>query len=515
MLNWLTRGRPDHPMANMKNARQLVAELLGNEPLRVLEETTSWLDSIIGTEGFKLDHRLALIDLLDRGAKSHQAKLGQEYLEAPRLQKAYESRLWNTSFGFWKMLGAAYLHCIEQYQAGAPGSGAIKKDLPLVAGRTLRALAVQLKSILLRYSLTEDRIWRDLGRAYLFAESQGFASQRAAIFPGQHGESSAREEFLKALMLAMSSPDSLAPVKLHIAERIVALFGSHFTLQAKAARGCQFFFDLSMHQPPARVQKGMTPGPMVRFFGAGEAVPALRALVREMEKNNALPSDINLGGDFDAETVFSVLARLRQCWAEQPPTRGAQRRELATRVTVVPGFPEILQWTQGVMDTSSLEFSDPELSESWIVFNVSDGGYGAIVPQVKGDWLRVGSLVGLRSETSTVCRAGIVRRAIRDRYDQRRVGIEMIGKIALPVKLMPDGNNPASGTAGRSALAVLLSDKPDRNGEVGMLLRAGSFSQNHNFQMRVRDKAYLLAPSELIEGGEDFDWARFEVVKQL
>ncbi len=515
MLSWLTRSKPDHPMAKMKNARQLVAELLGHDSLKVLEETSSWLDSVIRTEGFKLAHRLALIDLLDRGAKSHQAKLGQEYLEAPRLQKSYESRLWNTSFGFWKMLGAAYLHCIEQFQAGASGSGAIKKDLPLVVGRALRALAVQLKSVLLRYGLIEDRIWRDLGSAYLFAESQGFASHRAAIYPGQHGESSAQEEFLKAMMLAMSSPDSLAPVKLHIAERIVALFGSHFVLQATARRGCHFFFDLSMHKPPARVQKGMAPGPMVRFFGAGEAVPALRALVREIEKKNTVPGDINLGGDFDAETVLSVLAGLEQCWADQPAIRSSQRRELATRVTVVPGFPEILQWIQGTMDTSSLEFRDPEISESWIVFNVSDGGYGAIVPQVKGDWLQVGSLVGLRPETSSVCRAGIVRRAIRDRYDQRRVGIEVLGKIALPVKLVPDGSNPASGAAGRGILAVLLSDKPDKNGEVGMLMRAGSFTQNHNFQMRVWDKAYLVAPSELIEGGEDFDWARFEVVKQL
>jgi len=515
MLSWFTGSKPDHPMADMKRARELVAEMLGQDSLKVLEEATSWLDSVGGTEGFKLDHRLALVDLIDRGAKSHQSKLGQEYLDAPRLQKAYEHRLWNASFGFWKMLGTAYLQCIEQFQAGAPGSGAVKKDLPMMAGRALRALTVQLRWILLRYGLIEERIWRDLGRAYAFAESQGFAGQRAVIYLGQHGESSAQEEFLKALMLVMSSPDSLPPRKLHIAERAVAHFGSRFALQAKATPGCHFFFDLSMHQPPARVHKGMALGPMVRFFGAGDAAQGLRDLVREIGEKDGVPSGVNFGGNFDKETVLSVLAHLAQYWAGKPPLRGKQRRELATRITVVPGFREILRWTEAVMDTSSLEFSDPAASESWIVFNASDGGYGAIVPQVKGDWLRIGSLLGVRPETATACRVGIIRRFIKDRYDQHRVGIQVLGNAALPVQLAAAENISSSGASGQGSPAVLLSAKPDKNGDVAVLMRGGSFTQNKSLHMRVRDKAYLLSPAGLIEGGEDFDWARFKVVKPL
>lgn len=513
MLSWLARGRVDHPMANMKKARQLVVELLGHDSFRVLEETTNWLDSINDTEGFKLDYRLELIDLLDRGAKHHQARLAQEYIEAPRLQKAYESRLWNTSFGFWKTLAAAYLQCIERYQAGAPGAGAIKKDLALVVGRALRALAVQLKWLLLRYGLIEDRIWRDLGRAYLFAESQGFATRRAAIYPGQHGEASVQEEFLKALMLVMSSPDSLPPAKLHIAERTVAHFGSRFSLQAKAAPRCRYCFDLSMHQPPARTHQGRAPGPMVRFFGPGDAAPALRHLLLEIEDKNGVPGDFNLGKAFDKELVRSVLAHLDQHWADRPPARSAQRAELATRITVVPGFPEILRWTRAVMDTSSLEFSDPEASESWIVFNTSTGGYGAIVPKVKGDWMKIGSLLGLRPETATTCYVGVVRRIARDRYNQYRVGIQVLGKVAVSVTLSPVGWTGARDATDRSEPGVLLSDRPDRNGEVALLMRAGSFTHKQNLQMRVH-KTYALAPSALIEGGEEFDWARFKVLQQ-
>lgn len=515
MLNWLTGGKPDHPMADLKKARELVAELLGQGSLKVLEESTSWLDSISTTEGFKLDHRLALIDLLDRGAKAHQTRLGQEYLDASRLQKSYENRLWNATFGFWKMLGTSYLRCIEQFQAGAPGSGTVKKDLPMIVGRALRALNVQLKWILLRYGLIEDRIWRELGGAYVFAENQGFAGQRAVVYLGPHGESSAREEFLKAVMLVMSAPDSLPPLKLHIAERAVAHFAKDFALQAKAVPGCNFFFDLSMHQPPARVHKGMTPGPMVRFFGAGEAAQGLRDLVRATKEKDGVPSGVNLGGIFDKETVLSVLAHLEHYWAGKPPLRSKQRREFATRITVVPRFADILRWSEAVMDTNSLEFSDPATSESWIAFNVSDGGYGAIVPKVKGDWLRIGSLLAVRPETSTTCRVGIIRRFVRDSYDQQRVGIQALGPVAFPVQLLRAEKVTSTVATGPGNPALLLSDKPDKNGEVAILMRAGSFTQEESLHMRVRDKAYLLWSTGLIEGGEDFDWARFKVVKPL
>lgn len=513
MLNWLVRGRVDHPMATMKKARQLVVEMLGHDSFRVLEESASWLDSINRTEGFKLDYRLELIDLLDRGAKHHQARLAQEYLEAPRLQKSYESRLWNACFGFWKMLGTAYLHCIEQFQAGSAGAGAMKKDLALVVGRALRALTVQLKWVLLRYGLIEERIWRDVGRAYLFAESQGFTTQRAAIYPGPHGESSVHEEFLKALMLVMSAPDSLSPTRIHIAERTVAHFGSRFSLQEKPAARCGFCFDFSMPKPPARAGKDAAAGPGVRFFGPGDAAPALRHLMLEIEEKDAVPDDFNLGKKFDKALVQPVLAHLEQYWADRPPVRGAPRSELATRITVLPGFSGIVRWIQAVMDASSLEFSDPEAAESWIVFNMSEGGYGAIVPQVKGDWLKIGVLLGLRPETAAGCRIGVVRRVTRDKYDQRRVGIQALGTVAVPVMLAPAAG-PGVVTPAAGAPAVLLSDKPDKNGEVTVLMRAGGFMHTQNFQMRVH-KTYLLAPAALIEGGEEFDWARFKIVKQL
>jgi hypothetical protein len=514
MPDWITGGKSGRALADLKRARESIAALPSGNSLRALEEMTGWLNSISETPGLELRNRLEAVDLLDRSAKNHQFKLAPEYLEAPRLQKFYESRLWNTSFGFWKALGQGYLQCIEHYERKDPGSDALIPDLPMVMGRAARTLALQTKWILLRYGLIEERIWRDLGRAYLLAENQGLAARRAQIYPGKHGESTVQEEFLKAVMLMSSAPDGLAPVSVHIAERAVAHFARRFVLQPTPA-GCSFCFDLARGEPPARVAAQAGFAPTVRFFGAGAAAEELRALSRVIREKDGVPADINLGGQFDRRTVTPVLKHLEQHWGDKIPERGAQRREIATRVTVVPGYSDTLAWVQAVADETSLEFSDPRRAESWIVFNASDGGYGAVVPQTKGDWLHVGGLVGLRTETSNLCRIGIVRRMTRDQYDQRRVGIQVLDAVTVPVVLSRSAPAPSAEGTRPAEHALLLSSRPEPQGEVALVLRSGTFAAMRPLHMVLAEEAYTLEPVELIEAGEDFDWARCRVTGKM
>jgi len=112
-------GKPDHPMADIKLAKKLISELPAADPAKALDEVTFWLDSVSRTEGFKLDYRFELFDLLDQAAKLHQRKLAQEYLSTDRQDKFRENKLWTTVYEFWKMLGGAYTQCVEQFQSGA------------------------------------------------------------------------------------------------------------------------------------------------------------------------------------------------------------------------------------------------------------------------------------------------------------------------------------------------------------------------------------------------------------
>lgn len=525
MFSWLKWGKPPHPMADLEKVREWVAALPGHDPARALDKVAGWLASIGQIPKISLRQRLELIDLLDKAANAHWRKLVQQYISAPHLQEAEENRLWNASFGFWKTLGAAYLRCIENFEMGASGAKAVREDLALIAGRALRASSLQLKWTFLRYGQVEKRIWHELGSAYLFAESQGFAALRAELYPAPRGQSSAQEELLRALMLVMVSPNNLTPMKQHIAERVIGYFGSRFVLQKEPVPGCGFFFDLAMAAPPARLQKERAAGSMVRFFGAGEAGRGLTDLMREIRAKDGIPRDVNLGGEFDRETVLSVLAHLERYWNGTPPARRAERGEFVTRITVVPGLPNILRCLELVANGAPLDPRNFPEQESWLTANRSDDGLGVLVPAEKesfdydpltgdrigaGNWLRVGRLVALTEENARTWKLGIVRRITHEGSGQRYAGIELLEGMAIVITLS-SASGPRSGQPERRRSAVLLANAIDKNDEALVLMRAGHFAETQALSMHREGKRYLLMPTALVEGGEDFDCARFKM----
>jgi len=507
-------GAPDHPMAGIRQAKKLISELSANDPVKALGEATFWLDSISGTEGFKVDYRFELIDLLDQAAKGHQRKLAQDYLATDRQERFRENTLWNTVFNFWKHLGDAYGQCVEQFQSGASGAGAIGKKLPAIVARTLRALTLQLKWNLLHYGPVDDRIWGELGQLYRYAEARRITTGTIEIYPGAHGQGTVQQEFLKAMMLGVSSTGGLTPLRQEIAERTVAHFGAMFTLQAKPTPGCNDFFDLSMRTPPARVTKGLEPNEMTRFFGAGKALPELEHLIEQIKATDAVPSHVNLGGIYASGLVLSTMQQLAMYWSDQPPARSSGRRKIVTRLTVVHGFLEVLRVVEPPAADEALDFEQATDTESWIVENVSEGGFGAVIPHVKGDWIKIGTILAVQTEASKFWAAAIIRRIARDEYQLRHVGIQLLAQEVIPVKLVRAGRASVANAMREGEPGVLLSTTPDKHGEIALLLRAGSYTPDQGLEMNVRGKQYHLAPRELVEGGDDFDWAKFKVMQR-
>jgi hypothetical protein len=513
-LNLFGGGKVDHPMADPRRAREIIGEL-ATDPAKALAEITEWLDSLNRTDGFKLDRRYENIDLLDGAAKNHQRKLAQDYLAMPRQQKFQENRLWTTSFEFWKHLGDAYIRCAREHEANINGAAAIRKSVPAIVARALRALTLQLKWTLLRYGLVEPRIWTDLARLYQLAEQKGWADTEVAVYPGSHGAGSVKGEFLKALMLSASSPDGLPPARQEIAERMVAHFSRSFVLSAKPD-GCTHCFDLSAPRVPVRLFKGVQPSATMRFFGAGAAFAGMSQLEAQA-RSSGIPADVHLGGNYEKEVVIGVFKHLAMQWSETPPARSSERRFTAGRITVVPGLSEII----GVLDPASsdaLDFSQEsaaQSAESWIVVNVSEGGYGAIIPAQKSDWIKVGTLVGVQNEVSkNHWGVGLIRRITRDEHQQRQVGIQLLTKTAIPIKVAKSGSISSFNANREPQTAILLSTAPDKQGEVGVVLREGIYNGRDSLDMTVKDKGYLLMPAAMVEDGEDFDWAKFKVMQR-
>jgi hypothetical protein len=161
---------------------------------------------------------------------------------------------------------------------------------------------------------------------------------------------------------------------------------------------------------------------------------------------------------------------------------------------------------EALAPTKSLDFDDSTI-ESWIVENVSAGGFGAAIPQIKGEWLRIGALVGLQPEGGENWLIGVIRRLNRESAQQGNVGVQTLARHGRVLELHPEGGRVPDRDA---ALGVLLDPPAQGAGsEVELLLRPGTVVSGQNLQYEEVGSTFLLLPSGVVEAGEDYDRARF------
>ena len=502
MLNWIVGNKVDHPLADVKEARALIAALPTSDSVKTLEEVTHWLESLAHTEGFKLDRLFEIIDLLDTAAKSPHRKLLQDYLGMRRQQKAQENRLWSCGFKFAKALGDLYLAWVRQQESAGIANVTSRKHTPVVVARAIRSIALQVKWNMLRYGPFEPRLWAAIGELYRCAEKGGFVDTPLTIYPGVHGTGTVKREYLKIMMLWASSADVLSPLQQDVSERTVAFLADSFRLEKEPFEGALYGFDPSRDKRPLRLYGAPVTGKNLYYFSPGDAAARLQEIMPGLERTGALPADVILGGTYPAEVVLTVFRHLCLYWSEKPPARTSERRATTARMTVVPGYFQLVEELERD-DVDALDFNASR-AESWVVENVSENGYGALLPAAASEWVRVGELIGVQVEGSSLWGVAIVRRVSRDEHRQYHVGIEVLSRAVHVVRV-------AHGPKRASEVAVLLSSSPDRNNEVGLIVRSGRYLPGHAGEMIIKGARYGIAPSRMVDAGEDFDWAMYKV----
>ena len=254
---------------------------------------------------------------------------------------------------------------------------------------------------------------------------------------------------------------------------------------------------------PARATRAPQAAAGLRWFGSGAALTEIHELAERAMVSGQVPPEAKLGSGVDPHAALEVMRHLHLYWSPQPPERKTQRHAVKSRLSVTNGYEGVI----GVLGGGdSLDF-DNQKSESWIVENVSAGGFGAVVPQLKGDWLRVGALLAMQPEGGSNWVLGVVRRVNKTASQQARVGIETLSKT-------PELSRFAvAGVKTVTEQGVLL-----RNGEAAearIVLKPGVFAPAQNLEIERGARQHVYIPQAVAERGEDYEIARFrELVRE-
>ncbi len=494
-------GKTEHPMSDAKDARKILDAIPAGDPFKALEDLNHWLESVRSWEGFKPEHCLLLTEMVDDAAQVHLRKLQRDYLSSPRLSSYQENRLWTAIRESCRQVAKSFGSCIDFYESGQKGSEDLKKSMPLLTVRALRALSAQMKWQYIRYGPLDHPLWGTILKTYALAESRKFAQTKVAAYAGIPGETSPMQEFLKPVMLGASSPDSLLPVEIDLVERLIAHLVGLFKLSVDVQPDIAYCIDLANIEPPVRVAHLPHRAPTLRFFAAGGAVKELEKLIQTVKSTGTLPSSIAAGSNYEQEVVLDVLDHLALNWAPKPPERKAPRHKVKSRLAATYGFDGVL----AALDPSGEVRFDKNKIESWVVENVSTGGFGASVPQMKGEWLKIGCLVGLQPEGGTNWIVGIVRRFQRESAQNGLVGVQTLSRSALPVNVRLQSGQ--MGTSQDAETAILLNPA-DSAPETQVLLRGEVLLAGQNLLLERNGKAYLLMPTGDIERGDDYELVR-------
>ncbi|HKO87682.1 MAG TPA: hypothetical protein VJU83_04100 [Burkholderiales bacterium] len=492
MLKLFGREKIEHPLADLKEARRILGELPTEDPLFCLEEMTHWLASVRDEPSFKAEHRIQLLQLIDESGQAPARRAAREYLQAHRQLKQRELRLWPALHEFWLNIASAYTLAAEQ----AAKDAGTKASLPLLAARALRALSTQHKWACMRYGTTDNRLWETTARVHRAVGNPQIA-QTVVMLATAPQETTVEHELSRLLMFAACSPHSLTPIDMELCERLIGHFAPRFTLSAESTAETPYWIDLGAGNAPHR---GPLPahslGPIC-YFGAGQAYDALRILKADISTAGALPSSLDLGATYEFRQVIAVLDHLEAHWAPRLPERRHARQPMKSRLTIARGFDGVIEVLR---PTDSMAFASDE-TESWVVQNVSTGGFGAEVPQLQGDWLRVGCLLGLQTEGSNQWSLGLVRRLTRMGNFQASVGIQTLTRSALPVEV-------------RILTEAMLSEHTETgiilpalrvNDELRLVLRPGIYSPGQMFVVEGAAKDRVLLPTRVIERSPDYE----------
>ena len=495
-------GGSDHPMADPKEAKRLLDELPAQDA-KALEELASWYEALSAAD-LKAEVRIQRLLAIDDAAQARVRKLAREVLvPAPQTSRFQDNVNWTRLHEYWRHAALGFARCIDSFLQGAKGAEAARTLLPLTVARALRCLGQQIKWQHVRYAPVDVGLWGVLNKIYAFAELRGITEARVNLYPAGGIESTPRLEFLKASMFGAASPDSLLPLEVEIAERVIGDLAPSFALAAQPERELLYWTDLARATAPLRSLREPKPAPGLRFFGPGTAVAALAALIRKMETAREVPSGMNLGGNYDADTVLGTLHHLAVYWDREPPERRHPRHSVKSRLTVTHGFNGVLEALGG--NGGSLDFNSAA-AENWTVENVSAGGFGAVAKQVKSEWLKVGALVAMQPDGGPNWVVGAVRRVSRVSRDEARIGIETLSRAPALSRF----SGAAEGEQG-----VLLAAAAPETGETSIALRAGVFTRGRNLEAAVGGRQHVYMPQAVAERGDDYEIARFrEMIRE-
>jgi hypothetical protein len=466
-----------------------------DDPLASIKTATRWLESLPLGDAFKCQQaildalkqfnenstqytkdRLAIFMLLDEKSRDLQDTLVRQYLRNPRMSRQVESQLWHAVYGLNWEIARGY-HTFLLNSARDTGKPHHDGSIPLITLRAIRSFGRLLKWRAIRYLPAGEKLWQRLHNLYRIAENEGCHRLPQRAYTQDASDCSCETAYLHIAMLDLANSGSLYPKQIDLLDRW--LCGWHEMLRLDDhfdPNVHNFVVDLSSDHGARRVRKP-DPDKPLRFWTTSALLQKMLATQAALREGGE-PAQLGLTEIVRTSESLELLDHLLHQWAslEAREQRRAPRESVKRLVDVAHGLNAIVNQIKAsntpanvspygsginyneaddvqvygfITDRTRERVSQMHVPvspgspdvERWVMNDESERGYGAIVESRDKDWLRVGSLIGIKTHDTNQWKIGIVRRLSRVNDDTSSVGIETLPEAPTLV-MMHDTTPP-------------------------------------------------------------------------
>lgn len=465
--------RPGHddPISSLKAVTRWVDSLTIGDPLKAQAEIMAELKRFNDSNESPSKERLLILMTLDDKSQGLQAIFSHQYLRNPRMSRVAESELWHAIYQLnWEILRGYHTHVFGYFRD--QGKGDFKAMIPIVTLRALRGFRHVIKWRSIRYMHPGEKSWARLHQLYQIAENQGFHQTRLLTYPDEERESSCEAEYLHTLMLNQADTGSFYPRQIDLIDRWLGNWCESLHLeQTMDVERHTLAVDMTRDRGARRV-RNMGLEPSTRYWSTLELLNRIKGIQSEIHAG-VTPARLGLTEHVRVAESLELLSHLVRQWGALTSREQRRKPRMAVKkvVEIVHGFPTIMTH----MLESSLDEEQPRVDEHWlreeavdvhvygfitdrthdritasgikpvsrylrdierwVMEDESECGYGTTTQTRDKDWLRVGALVGLRTDKEGDWSLGVVRRLSRLSETESSVGFETLRGKPLVVIL--------------------------------------------------------------------------------